>query len=163
MASNWHADELESTLRRYDAEKNEYTDYKTSMVIVDHNRGGFLNCDAADAATYTASPMKRRTRHSWRTDLEIPIFRMATVNAWILYRLLHPEHKITHRAFLINVASKAIKGMFLCRQRKRMREVDGPLSLQGKKRFTGLPISKLNPALIERSLDLGFGRTAIQK
>ena len=97
MASNWHADEQDSTLRRYDVENKEYVDLNTSAVIVDHNKGGFLNCDAADAATYTASPMKRRTRHSWRTDIEIPIFRMATVNSWILYRALHPEEKITHR------------------------------------------------------------------
>ena len=113
---------------------------------------GFLNCDAADAATYTASPMKRRTCHSWRTDLEIPIFRMATVNAWILYRALHPEDKITHRNFLVKLSSKRIKGNFLCRQRKRVREEDGPYSLQGKKRFTGLPVSKLSPAQIRAEL-----------
>ena len=152
MVSNWHEDEQESTLRRYNVEKKEYVDMNTSTVIVDHKKGGFLNCDAADAATYTASPMKRRTCHSWRTDLEIPIFRMATVNAWILFRALHPDDKITHINFLIKLSSKRIKGNFLCRQRKRAREDDGPYSLQGKNRFTGLPVSKLSPAQIRAEL-----------
>ena len=59
MASNWHPDEMVSTLRRYDAENKEFQDLDTSVELVDHNKGEFLNCDAADAATYTASPMKR--------------------------------------------------------------------------------------------------------
>ena len=152
MASNWHEDEQESTLRRYGVEKKAYSDLITSKVIVDHNNGGFLNCDAADAATYTASPMKRRTCHSWRTDIEIPIFRMATVNMWIIYRTIHPEHKITHRDFLIKISGKRIKTKFLSRQRKRAIKDDGPFYLQGKKRFTRLPVSKLSPAMIRAEL-----------
>ena len=61
MASNWHPDEMESTIRRYDMEAKEFLDVNTSVVLADHSKGGFLNCDAADAATYTASPMKHRT------------------------------------------------------------------------------------------------------
>ena len=37
MTSNWHPDKQESTLRRYDVEKQEYVDMNTSSVMVDHN------------------------------------------------------------------------------------------------------------------------------
>ena len=148
MASNWHPDEMVSSIRRYDAESKEFQDLDTSVVMVDHNKGGFLNCDAADAATYTASPMKRRTCHSWRTDLEIPIYRMATVNSWILWRSLHPGLKTTHRDFLMQIAKKRINCKFLVHNRKRSLEPESQFNPRGRKRFTKLPISQLSPAQI---------------
>ena len=38
MASNWHPDEVQSTLRRWDAENKTYGDFETSVVMVDHKK-----------------------------------------------------------------------------------------------------------------------------
>ena len=54
---------------------------------------------------------------------------------------------------MINLASKRIKGKFLFCQGKRVKE-DGPFFMRGEMRFTGFPISQLNPPQIRAELGL---------
>ena len=60
-----------------------------------------------------------------------------------IVQIASPRRQDYSQNLLIKFSNKRIKDSFLFRQRKRVREENGPYSLQGKKRFTGLQVSKL--------------------
>ena len=143
MVSNFHGDEEEGNLRRYDEKEGDFTEINTSAVVADYNKGGFNNVDCNDSIVYSATKYKRKTSHLWRTAMEVPIFKLLPGAAWLLWRTIHPAKTTTYREFLSAIVSTTIDAPFLTYVRKRK-----DTNLRGRLRFTEQPISQLRPQQI---------------
>ena len=144
MVSNFHGDNDEGQFKRWDEAKKEFVPVVTTAVVGYYNKGGFNNVDCSDVVSYTVSKYKRKTSHLWRTALEIPIFKLLPLAAWLLWRVLDPEKKTTHSEFISQIVEKRIEAPFLQYTRKKEEITD----LRVRKRFTPLPISQLNTVQI---------------
>ena len=152
--SNWHNTEEEGPIRRRLKRDGVWVEEEinVSTSAADYNKGGFPNVDAGDGTIAKAGIQHRKSKHFWRNLLDCVIFHILALHAFLLWRVLHPELKITCRQFLLKIAEKSIQGSTFFQRKRQMTNIVVPVSLRGKKRFTGKTISNLSVSEIRAEM-----------
>lgn len=152
--SNWHSTTEQDQLRRRLKDGGDWVEREVdvSISVADHNKGGFPNVDAGDGTISKAGLHHRKSTHWWRVLVDAVIFHIIPLHAWLLWRILHPEHKPTCRQFLLKIAETPISGATFMRRKTKPKNAIVPVSLLGKRRFSELPICELTPSMIRAEM-----------
>ena len=152
--SNWHSTTDLDTIRRRlkDGANWVEEEVEVSICIADHNKGGFPNVDAGDGTIAKAGLHHRKSRHWWRILVDAVVFHIIPLHAWLLWRVLHPELKPTCREFLLKIAEQPIEGATYMTRKTKPKDGVVPVSLLGKRRFTGQSIQNLTPSFIRAEM-----------
>ena len=92
--SNFHLDSDEKKMIRWlenESGKLEYQEMLTSGSLVDYNKGGYNNVDCSDSAYHSAISYNKRSSRWWQIPLWFVISQLLVVQAWLVWRVLHPE------------------------------------------------------------------------
>ena len=148
--SNWHSTTEVDSIRRRLKDQGNWVEREVdvSISVADHNKGGFPNVDAGDGTIAKTGLQHRKSSHWWRVLTDAVIFHIIPLHAWLLWRILHPDSTPTCRQFLLKIAQTPIDEATFMRRKRKQTNAIVPVSLLGKRRFTELPISELNPSMI---------------